>query len=178
MPVRPVTKQPRPDDDKGWWRELVRRVFEICLTDQVIIGFEACFEGIYTQFVQPGVWQLYPEAVDVLEALAEKYRLGVISNFDGRLRLILDQLGVLGRFEKVIISSETGADKPSPYIFKHALDCMDARAAHALHVGDDPVNDWEAAGAAGLNVYKLQRPANSLTGLLEFLDAVLPVRGD
>src|SRR3712207_4945741 len=28
MPARPATGVPREDDDKGWWRELVDRVFE------------------------------------------------------------------------------------------------------------------------------------------------------
>ena len=169
MPARPVTKMPRPDDDKGWWRELVGRVFEISSPDRVIS--EECFEEIYSHFARPGVWQLYPEAAGVLEALAGKYRLGMISNFDGRLRLILDQLGVLGRFEKVVVSSEAGADKPAPHIFEHALDSLKVRAVNALHVGDDPVQDWEAAAAVGMVVYKLERPRNSLAGLIKYLKA-------
>src|SRR5688500_17034355 len=28
MPARPTTGLPREDDDKGWWRELVERVFD------------------------------------------------------------------------------------------------------------------------------------------------------
>ena len=28
MPVRPATGQPREDDDKGWWRDLVERVLD------------------------------------------------------------------------------------------------------------------------------------------------------
>ena len=167
MPGRPVTKMPRPDDDKGWWRDLVSRVFATTSPGQVVSG--ECFEEIYSHFAQPGIWQLYPEAADVLAALARENRLGVISNFDRRLNAILAGLGVLDLFETVILSSETGADKPAPYIFEHALDEMGVSACDALHVGDDPVRDWEAAAAVGMHVYKLERPGNSLAGLLDLL---------
>ena len=53
-------------------------------------------------------------------------------------------------FERMIISSEVGADKPDPYIFRYALDALRAEPADAIHVGDDPERDWgaEAIGAA------------------------------
>jgi hypothetical protein len=35
-----------------------------------------------------------------------------------------------------------------------------------MHVGDDPERDWKAAAAAGLSVFKLERPRNSLIDLL------------
>jgi FMN phosphatase YigB (HAD superfamily) len=35
-----------------------------------------------------------------------------------------------------------------------------------LHVGDDPERDWKAAKAAGLSVFRLDRPKNSLRDLL------------
>jgi putative hydrolase of the HAD superfamily len=170
MPARPVTKVPRPDDDKGWWRELVGRVFEMASPGRPIS--EACFEEIYSHFATPGVWALYPDAAGVLAALAKDHRLAVISNFDRRLRPILDQLGVLRLFEKVILSSEAGADKPARHIFEHALGALNVRAANALHVGDDPAQDWEAAAAAGMKVYKLERPKNSLAGLAEYLRSI------
>ena len=39
----------------------------------------------------------------------------------------------------------------------------------ALHVGDDPVRDWQAAAAAGLHCFRLERPANSLRDLTAWL---------
>jgi FMN phosphatase YigB (HAD superfamily) len=35
-----------------------------------------------------------------------------------------------------------------------------------MHVGDDPVKDWEGAAAAGMRVLQLHRPQNSLRDLL------------
>jgi FMN phosphatase YigB (HAD superfamily) len=39
--------------------------------------------------------------------------------------------------------------------------------AQVLHVGDDPERDWKAATAAGLAVFQLERPKNSLRDLLK-----------
>ena len=44
------------------------------------------------------------------------------------------------------------------------------RAHEALHVGDDPECDWEGGAQAGLHVFKLQRPQNSLQDLLALLE--------
>ena len=52
------------------------------------------FEVAYSHFAEAGVWELYPEVREVLEALRPHFSLAVISNFDGRLRMILEQLGV------------------------------------------------------------------------------------
>jgi FMN phosphatase YigB (HAD superfamily) len=38
-----------------------------------------------------------------------------------------------------------------------------------LHVGDDPGRDWDGASAAGLSVFRLERPRNSLRDLLSIL---------
>ena len=43
---------------------------------------------------------------------------------------------------------------------------MHLNADEVLHVGDDPERDWKAAAAAGLLVFRLDRPRNSLRDLL------------
>jgi putative hydrolase of the HAD superfamily len=67
----------------------------------------------------------------------------------------------------VFISSELGADKPDPEIFRRALKGMHLKANEVLHVGDDPERDWKAAKEAGLLVFQLYRPRNSLRDLLK-----------
>jgi putative hydrolase of the HAD superfamily len=85
------------------------------------------------------------------------------------LRFILQNLGISKFFAHVFISSELGADKPDPEIFRRALKIMHLGANEALHVGDDPERDWKAAAAAGLLVFRLDRPRNSLRDLLTIL---------
>ncbi len=38
-----------------------------------------------------------------------------------------------------------------------------------MHAGDDPERDWAAAKAAGLEVFRLERPQGSLRDLLKLI---------
>ncbi len=169
MPRRPAIDGPRENDDKGWWGELVRRVFDQVVPSLSELDRDNFFEIAYEHFAEAGVWKLYPEVLDVLEQLRERFQLAVISNFDGRLRLILQNLGISKYFANVLISSELGADKPDPEIFRRALKLMHLNADEVLHVGDDPERDWKTAKEAGLSIFQLDRPKNSLRDLLTTL---------
>jgi putative hydrolase of the HAD superfamily len=166
MPRRPAIDGPRENDDKGWWRELVDHVFDEVAPSLRELDRDNFFEIAYEHFAEAGVWELYPEVPEVLEQLRPHFELAVISNFDGRLRLILQHLGISKYFTHVFISSELGADKPDPEIFRRALKVMHLDAKEVLHVGDDPERDWKAAKAAGLSVLKLGRGKNFLRDLL------------
>jgi putative hydrolase of the HAD superfamily len=166
MPRRPAIDGPRENDDKGSWSELVRRVFDQIAPSLSELDRDNFFEIAYEHFTEAGVWNLYSEVLDVLEQLRERFQLGVISNFDGRLRFILQNLGISKYFAQIFISSELGADKPDPEIFRRSLKIMRLDANEVLHVGDDPERDWKAAKEAGLLVFELDRPKNSLRDLL------------
>ena len=169
MPRRPAIDGPRQDDDKGWWRDLVGGVFDQVAPSVNELDRDNFFEVAYEHFAEAGVWELYPEVPGVLEKLQPRFQLAVVSNFDGRLRLILQNLGISKYFAHVFISSELGADKPDPEIFRRALMVIHLDGNEVLHVGDDPERDWEAASAAGLSIFRLDRPKNSLRDLLTTL---------
>lgn len=174
MPVRPATRLPRQEDDKGWWFSLVRQVLDQCAVTEGHLPRLDYFEQLYTEFTRPNIWELFPETREVLTQLRHFYRLGVISNFDGRLRPILANLGLSDFFDPIIISSEAGADKPDPWIFQRALALTGVAPGEALHVGDEPGSDWQGAEAAGIQVFRLERPINSLRDLPGFLEATRP----
>jgi len=159
------TRVPRADDDRGWWQALVVNVLEECGTGPEL-NREAYFAELWSEFTKPGVWELFPETREVLSALRGRFRLGVISNFDSRLREILAQLGIAEFFDDVVISSEVGAEKPSPHIFGEALRRLGIEPDEALHAGDEAEADWHGAAAAGLRVFELDRRKNSLRDLL------------
>ena len=167
MPRRAAIDVPRENDDKGWWHKLVGRVSDQVAPSLSKLDRDNFFEIAYDHFAEAGVWNLYPEVLDVLEQLRERFQLAVISNFDGRLRLILQNLGISKYFAHLFISSELGADKPDPEIFRRALKLIHLNADEVLHVGDDPERDWKAATEAGLLVFELDRPKNSLRDLLK-----------
>lgn len=177
MPRRPVTQEPRISDDKDWWFYLVVEVLKECGVAKEALPRQNYFEALYAEFTRPGIWELFPEVREVLTALLPRYRLGIISNFDGRLRPILSNLGIGQLFDPIVISSEAGADKPDGWIFQHALVQARCAAAQSIHIGDDPLADWQGARDAGLHAFPLERPANSLWDLAREL-GVAPATRD
>ena len=168
-PERAPIEGPRENDDKDWWRQLVNLVLDETSPTLGELDRDNFFEIAYEHFAEAGVWELYPEVVEVLEKLSPRFQLAVISNFDGRLRMILEQLGVSKFFKHVFLSSELGADKPDPEIFRLALNVIRLQPNEVLHVGDDPQRDWKAGTAAGLSIFQLDRKKNSLRDLLALL---------
>ncbi len=169
MPSRAPIDGPRPNDDKDWWRELVNLMLDQVAPSLSEFDRDNFFEIAYEHFAEAGVWELYPEVVDVLKKLQPGFQLAVISNLDGRLRFILGHLGISKYFAHIFISSELGADKPDPEIFRRAVKFIGVRPNEGLHVGDDPERDWKAAAEAGLSIFRLDRQKNSLRDLLAIL---------
>jgi putative hydrolase of the HAD superfamily len=170
MPQRAAIDGPRENDDKGWWHELVDLVLDRVVASLGEFDRDNFFEIAYEHFAEAGIWQLYPEVPGVLEKLQLRFRLAMVSNFDGRLRFILEHLGISKYFAYVFVSSELGADKPDPEIYWRALRVMKLNPSEVLHVGDDPERDWKGATAAGLSIFRLDRPKNSLRDLATFLE--------
>jgi putative hydrolase of the HAD superfamily len=169
MPPRQAIDGPRENDDKDWWRELTDHVLREAAPEVGELDRDNFFEVAYEHFAEAGVWELYPEVVDVLTQLDPRFQLAIVSNFDGRLRVILERLGISKYFGYIFVSSEIGADKPDPEIFRRALKFLGLQPGDVLHVGDDPERDWLAAAAAGLSIFKLDRNKNSLRDLLALL---------
>ena len=69
MPRRAAIDGPRPNDDKGWWRELVNLVLDQVAPSLSEFDRDNFFEIAYEHFAEAGVWESYPEVVDVLEKL-------------------------------------------------------------------------------------------------------------
>jgi HAD superfamily hydrolase (TIGR01549 family) len=91
-----------------------------------------------------------------LEALAEAgYRLGVISNADGRVEGVLERVGLRGLFEFVLDSEVVGAAKPDRRIFDEACRLLELEAAACLYVGDLYPVDYLGATGAGMDAVLL-----------------------
>jgi putative hydrolase of the HAD superfamily len=169
MPPREAIDGPRENDDKDWWHELIDLVLQEAGPELGELDRDNFFEVAYEHFAESGVWELYPEVIDVLKQLQRRFQLAIVSNFDGRLRVILERLGISKYFGHIFVSSEIGADKPDPEIFRRALKFLGLQPSEVLHVGDDPERDWHAAALAGLSIFKLDRNKNSLRDLLSTL---------
>lgn len=173
-PIRAAIGKPRDNDDRGWWRELVELVLSRVPDVPADLDRNRFFDLAYGHFAEPGAWALYPEVLAVLRELAPKFSLSVISNFDRRLHAIMRNLEIAHFFKHVFISSELGADKPDPEIYRRALARSGFAANETVHAGDDPERDWAGSAAAGLHVFKLNRCRNSLRDLPAFIASQAP----
>ena len=86
----------------------------------------------------------------VLEALGQRRRLGVVSNFYGNLEAVCDSAGLAPLFGVMVDSHRVGVQKPDPAIFRAALDALHAAPETSLYVGDSLRRDCEGARRAGL----------------------------
>jgi beta-phosphoglucomutase-like phosphatase (HAD superfamily) len=86
----------------------------------------------------------------VLEALRERYRLGIVSNFYGNLEAVCRGAGLASLFAVLVDSHCVGAEKPDPAIFRVALESLRASPETTLFVGDSLRRDREGARRAGM----------------------------
>jgi putative hydrolase of the HAD superfamily len=127
------------------WRRIVFQVLDD-VTDP-----DACFQELFQHFGTPQAWQCDPQADSVLSELAGRGRLlGIASNYDRRLRLVVAGLPELEPFRNVVISSEVGWRKPAPQFYQALCQEVGLAAEKILHVGDDLANDYEGAQAVGM----------------------------
>ena len=62
---------------------------------------------IYEYYERPEAWSVTPGAVEALGRLRSAgVRLAVVSNFDTRLRPLLDSLNLTDLFDEIIVSAE------------------------------------------------------------------------
>jgi HAD superfamily hydrolase (TIGR01549 family) len=100
------------------------------------------------------LWRSVPdglvEAVDELRARGVP--VVVVSNSEGHLQTLFDNLGLGGAFDLVLDSHVVGVEKPDPGIFRLALERFGVTPTRALHVGDVYATDVVGARAAGMQV--------------------------
>jgi putative hydrolase of the HAD superfamily len=82
----------------------------------------------------PGMFEL------VSELAANQVPVGIISNSEGHLAELVEELGYGALFSVIIDSGRVGVDKPNPRIFQLAADALSVPLAQIVHVGDA----WEA----------------------------------
>lgn len=157
--VREYAAQQKASDelDRAMWEEIGRRVYER-IPALRRLDFRLWFETIHRRFGDSDVWRFFPDAVPTLAELRRRgYRLGVVSNWDTRLRAIAEGLGLTAMVDALVISAEAGVRKPNPGIFDVALERVGVRAEEAMHVGDLLEEDVEGARRAGVRPVLMDR---------------------
>ncbi len=148
---------------KDWWRELVFRT----------LGQEnqACFDELFETFARPDVWRVFPDVEEtVREARARGLHVGIISNWDERLRPLLDKTELRDHFDSLTISCEVGTEKPSAEIFLAALQAAAVTPDEAIHIGDSESEDMQGAQAVGMGAFLVDRQGHNAAALRDLRD--------
>lgn len=117
-----------------------------------------------------GSRELYPSVRDTLRKLCGHYRLGIITNTDyrdgRRIRLGLRRLGIERFFVSIVVSVDTGFQKPDPRIFEIALKDLGLRPGRVVMIGNRPEVDIKGAKTLGIKTVLLDwECTTSLDGL-------------
>lgn len=139
---------------------------------------ETFFPELYDRFAEPEAWHVFEDVLPALNALAAKdFNLGIVSNWDERLRPLLEKLGLSKYFQAVIVSCEVAFTKPSPVIFEQAARMLGDPAGMILHVGDSAAHDVAGAKSAGFQALLLERgqadKGNGVIGSLMELEGLV-----
>ena len=158
---------------------LQRLGYNFDVSDPVVVGATMAFADEFMRYVS-----LDADALDVLQKLHGKYKLGLISNFgipECGWKL-LEEFGLKGFFDVVIISGEVNRRKPSPEIFEKALEALDIEASKAVFVGDMLDLDVMGPKSVGMKTVLIKRrpvgknayvkPDRIITSLRELLAAL------
>lgn len=119
---------------------------------------------VYDEFGDASRWRLYDDVVPAFRRLSERgLRIGLISNWDGRLARLMDGLGLGDMLDAVVSSAAVGLRKPDSRIFQLACERVGVLPADAAHVGDHHYADFQGASAAGMHAVLIERNGGGST---------------
>ena len=147
---------------QSWWHEVVVSTLEQSGYSGNVDIVEKISEKLYHDFCHPKCWQLFDDVEEVLTRLqAEGYGLGVISNFDERLHLLLKNFQLNHFFQFVLCSKEVGYAKPDSRIFQVASELGGFDIRDCLHVGNRLDTDYEGALNSGMKAVLINRSSDN-----------------
>ena len=143
--------------ERKFWYDMV---FEVFQETGGLRDFDQYFDRIYVAFMSEKNWKVFDDVLEsgVLEKLRERgVILGVISNWDSRLKGILENTGLARYFDFILASTVVGSAKPDQIIFQTALKCSGVDPKDACHIGDEPKADVQGALNSGMDAILIDR---------------------
>jgi len=116
------------------------------------------FRSLEAAFAERAAWWIFEDVPGALQVMqGAGLRLAIISNWGWSGVELLHTLELAAHFEAVVISDRVGFLKPSPGIFRHALELMGVGPAEAIHVGDSVKADVVGARSVGIRPVLIER---------------------
>ncbi|MBI4492333.1 MAG: HAD-IA family hydrolase [Chloroflexi bacterium] len=180
--VRRIPSGPGPDFTISAAREQARReaiIAAFLRRAGVERAFDACRAAIWESWVGTRVFRLYPETASVLAQLkAAGFILGTVSNWEPRLAQLCTSHGIAPYLDFILASEAEGHAKPGARLFELALERAGVAPDQALHVGDSPREDVQAAESLGIRAVLIERGGqqrSTHSPRVPSLEAVLPL---
>jgi putative hydrolase of the HAD superfamily len=145
----PQTITATNDAGRGWlYFNLILEHAGVALRPEI----EAVLQELHVYHQTSNLWEFVPESVfPALAALRQRgLKLTVVSNANGKLRVLFERLALAGCVDCLLDSHDEGVEKPDPRFFDIALARSNARRESTIHVGDLYHVDVVGARAAGL----------------------------
>jgi len=160
---------PAPPDDVSWDQAAAARLS----TPEEIAWALDVYSASFVGRLPPD-----PAAGPLLEALAGRYAIGILSNwpFAATIDRYVDAMGWTPWIRAIVVSQRVGVIKPHGDIFAVAREALGSpRPKSILHVGDDWAADVVGAAAAGWRVaFVNRRPVDSPLPSSSRDDSVVP----
>lgn len=163
----------------SYWVAIFRESIRECAPQPD--NFETLFQDLWEEFANGHRWSPEPTARETLTALRENgYQTALLTNWDKRVRQVVEQTGFAPLFDHLFVSSEIGAEKPDTAIFTYSATQLGLQPSQILHVGDSLQHDIAGALAAGWQTVRITEdrdPAEnhlSISKLSDLLPLLLP----
>lgn len=149
------------------WRSIVAS----CFPD--LKNPDLCFKELFEHYANPDAWSISMEVSTALAHLdSNLIPWGIASNFDFRLKHIIERKPEFSRCKWQIISSVVGYKKPSHLFFQHLISASGFPAKNILMVGDNFETDIITAEELGMSTFQVKERLggnNSIESIAQLL---------
>ena len=141
----------------GQQRERVREVLSLNFSDEAADRAFAPYLNAYE-----AAWRCFDDVAPFLEATRRWPKLAVTNGARLQQKAKMITTGLIAQIPDLVTPEETGAWKPDPVIFLHALHLLKVWPEEAMMIGDDSARDIEPATRLGMRTFWVRRGVNGL----------------
>lgn len=147
-----VVMKTHHDGGFSWHERMYRRLLDLAGTAGTPASLDQAASTILREHRLSNAWRRVGKGVrESLQRLrAAGLKLAIVSNSEGTLEQMLEEIDLRSAFDVVLDSAVVGFTKPDPRIFHLALERLGVTAAQAVMVGDSPSADVDGAHAVGI----------------------------
>lgn len=152
------------DEEKAWHQYFDIVLCEIDNNSSYSLKRQLFHQTHYTMHCE-----LYNEVIEVLEALSENYKLGVISNAHPSMEWVFDRLDIRKFFDDITLSAFVGKPKPCREIYQVSLEALGNNPEECLFI-DNQQRNIDGAKELGIKGIYLDREVDDLSVVYRYLN--------